>query len=72
VRLRTNHPLASPLRALFRAEARRVEDLLTSLREVARTLEPAPTSVWIEGPVLAHGEDAVSLRDAILLAGIPT
>jgi hypothetical protein len=55
-RLRTAHPLASPLRALFRAEARRVDDLLTALREVARTLEPAPTSVWIEGPVLA-GED---------------
>lgn len=54
VRLRTTHPLAPSLRALFRAEARRLEDLLAALRDVVRTLQPAPTAVWIEGPVLSH------------------
>lgn len=54
VRLRTTHPLAPSLRALFRAETRRLEDLLAALRDVARTLQPAPTAVWIEGPVLSH------------------
>ena len=53
-RLRTSHPLASSLRTLFKAEARRMEDLLTALREAARTLKPAPTSVWVEGPVLSR------------------
>jgi len=31
-----------------------MEDLLTALREAARTLKPAPTSVWVEGPVLSR------------------
>lgn len=53
IRLRSVHPLASALRALFRAERRRFDDFLASLRDIVRTLEPSPTAVWIEGPVLS-------------------
>lgn len=52
VRLRKAHPLAKPLTAVFRAEAKRVEDLISALRNVARELKPSPTAVWIEGAVL--------------------
>lgn len=52
VQLRGAHPLARVLVTLFRTEARQLDDLVADLREVARTLRPAPTAVWIEGPVL--------------------
>ena len=52
LRLRTAHPLAASLRALFRAEVRRIEDLIAALRKIAQSLQPIPTAVWIEGPVL--------------------
>ena len=58
VQLRSTHPLARPIRALFRAEADRVEKMFLTLREIAQTLQPAPSAVWIEGPVLSDGDRA--------------
>lgn len=52
VQFRTAHPLGAQLAALFQAEAQRVDDLVSSLRSIAAELRPAPTSVWIEGPLL--------------------
>jgi hypothetical protein len=49
VAFRTAHPLARPIVELFRAEARRLRDMLAALGEVAKGLKPRPIGVWVEG-----------------------
>jgi DNA-binding transcriptional ArsR family regulator len=49
VAFRTQHPLARPIVELFRAEERRLRDMLAALGEVARGLKPRPIGVWVEG-----------------------
>lgn len=49
VQLRSAHPLSTVLRKLFRAEAQRVDDLISAVRTAAGELRPLPASVWIEG-----------------------
>lgn len=49
VQLRSAHPLSTVLTKLFRAEAQRVDDLISALRIAAGKLRPLPASVWIEG-----------------------
>jgi DNA-binding Lrp family transcriptional regulator len=47
-RLRVAHPLCEPLRALFRSEASRYEQLFAQLRAACDSLLPPPVSAWIE------------------------
>jgi hypothetical protein len=49
IAIRKQHPLARPIAELFRAEERRLDDLLVALGEVADRLRPRPVAVWIEG-----------------------
>ena len=64
VRLRSAHPLASALRALFEAERQRAERVLDAIQQQASTLSPPPRSVWVQGPV-AKGLD--QLADPVLV-----
>ena len=48
VRLRGAHPLAAPIASLFRAEAQRIESLVTALRELLAGFGEAVTSAWIK------------------------
>jgi DNA-binding transcriptional ArsR family regulator len=56
-RLRTEHPLASAIRDLFRAERDRPERLRSALQEAARQVSPAPKAVWLQGSYVS-GSDA--------------
>lgn len=49
VAFRTQHPLARPILELFRAEERRLRDMLAALGELAKGLKPRPIGVWVEG-----------------------
>jgi DNA-binding transcriptional ArsR family regulator len=49
IALRTQHPLARPIVELFRAEARRLRDMLAALGDVAKGLKPRAIGVWVEG-----------------------
>lgn len=55
IRLRQEHPLVQPIRALYEAERQRVDRILGTLRQVAHTV-PQAQAIWIEGPV-AEGVD---------------
>lgn len=50
-RLRSDHPLALPLRRLFAAEAARLSTLRKAIGTAAQELSPPPCSVWMQGPV---------------------
>lgn len=50
-RLRLEHPLAEPLRDLFRRERAYFDTLLARLRATAARIDPAPLAIWIEGDV---------------------
>lgn len=54
VRLRRDYPFFRDLVALFAAERRRFDKLITALAEVSRTISPPPLAVWIEGAVVAE------------------
>lgn len=54
--LRSGHPLAAAISALFERENDRFERILDSVREAARSREPGVLAVWIYGSV-ARGED---------------
>ena len=56
VRYRTSHPLASPIAALFRAEAERVDALVAALRRELELTKPTPIAAWLEGEILS-GKD---------------
>jgi DNA-binding transcriptional ArsR family regulator len=56
LQLRKQYPLNRPLATMFRAERTRFEKFIEALADVAKTLEPSPKSMWIEGPV-ATGHD---------------
>jgi hypothetical protein len=56
VRLRTDHPLASAISTIFRAEHTRFDAIVGELTRAAQRVAPLPRSVWIEGPVV-QGED---------------
>jgi hypothetical protein len=45
--------LARPLRALFEAEAARLERILDGLRRAATALLPPPDALWVEGTIAA-------------------
>jgi DNA-binding Lrp family transcriptional regulator len=64
ISLRKQYPLNRFLADLFRAEHTRFQQIIEGLAEVAATLEPAPKSVWIEGP-LTTGRD--ELRDPLVV-----
>lgn len=49
ISLRDQHPLAHPLVELFRAERRRLEQMIVALGRVAGVLRPRPVGVWVEG-----------------------
>lgn len=51
VRLRREHPLASDLVALFRAEGERFDHMIQRLKQEADLLSPVPKAVWMQGPV---------------------
>jgi DNA-binding transcriptional ArsR family regulator len=46
---RATHPLARSIAGLFRAEQKRLSDLLTALGRIAGSLRPRPVGVWTEG-----------------------
>ena len=48
VQIREQHPLARPLRQLFRAEARRFEKFIAALRELLADVPFRPMSAWTE------------------------
>jgi len=56
VRLRKEHPLASPLANLFAAERARFESIIEGLRVSVERLEPPPRAAWIEGPVATESD----------------
>ncbi len=47
VTLRSEHPLAPTLSALFEAEASRVTQLVAEIRRAAQRLSPVPRAVWL-------------------------
>ena len=47
VMIRTAHPLAAPIAALFRAEAERIEALVSALRDVFTSFRDPVISAWI-------------------------
>jgi DNA-binding transcriptional ArsR family regulator len=51
VRIRTQHPLARPLRDLFVAEAARLPHIREAIAAEVGELNPLPLSVWFHGPV---------------------
>jgi hypothetical protein len=55
-RLCPEHPLATPLSALFEAEARRFQDILDSAMRAAESSGPGLVALWLFGSV-ARGED---------------
>ncbi len=59
VRLRREHPLSAALVALFQAEADRPRQVPDQLRAAFESLDTAPISVWIAGPV-AEGTDELA------------
>lgn len=56
IELRRAHPMVPALEALFAAERRWSDAILTRLRKGALALVPPPIAVWIEGPI-AFGAD---------------
>jgi sugar-specific transcriptional regulator TrmB len=63
VNFRKAHPLANAIGSLFRAEAERVDGLVSALRRVVDSATPSPTSAWMDGLSLAEKdrfEDAIS------------
>ena len=56
VRLRKEHPLASPLANLFAAERARFESIVEGLRTSLSRLDPPPRAAWIEGPVATESD----------------
>ncbi|MDB4906095.1 MAG: hypothetical protein JWO05_879 [Gemmatimonadetes bacterium] len=54
--LRSEHPLAGALIALFAAERDQADAVLDAIRTAAADLRPAPLAVWLYGSV-ARGED---------------
>lgn len=54
--LRSEHPLAGALAALFVAERQQADAVLDAIRAAAAGLRPAPLAVWLYGSV-ARGED---------------
>lgn len=67
-RLRSDHPLAPPLRRLFAAEAARLETLRKAIGKAAQELSPLPRSVWMQGPVA----DSTDRPDDPLTVGVLT
>lgn len=61
--LRTAHPLAAAVTALFAAEERRAKALIEHLTAATHSLKPPPVAAWIEGPA-AEGTDGPA--DAVL------
>ena len=57
--LRSAHPLAPAIKALFEAERRRFTEIVERLRQAAKQLPDFMRSIWIQGPVAA-GTDRVS------------
>jgi len=51
VQLRSAHPLADSLRALFSAERSRYGAVLDGLKHAAQQITPPPRAVWVQGPV---------------------
>jgi hypothetical protein len=70
VRYRKEHPLASPIAALFRQESDRVHVLSKMLGDAVATIKPAPTSAWLEGDVLV-GRDRIGETITCVLLGDP-
>ena len=62
VQLRERHPLARVLKELFRAEARRFEELIAALRELLVELPLRPMSAWADERAQdAQNEDTLRL-----------
>lgn len=62
IQLRERHPLATALKDLFRAEANRLDELTTALRELFVESPVRVLSAWIEDVTAApRGTDAVRL-----------
>jgi predicted nucleotidyltransferase len=55
--LRSEHPLAQPLAALYAAEREQADAVLDAIRQAAAELRPEPLGVWLYGSV-ARSEDA--------------
>ncbi len=62
IRFNTAHHFAPVLQQLFDTERRRRQDLVDELQRAAQTLDPMPSSVWIEGP---HSVGMDTVRDAL-------
>lgn len=69
-RIRSAHPLAGALEALFRAESERVTAVFAGLRTAADRLDPSPIALWVYGSV-ARGDDtpASELEVALVAPG---
>lgn len=69
--LRSEHPLAGALTALFTAERQQADTVLEAVRVAAAELRPQPLAVWLYGSV-ARGEDTpMSDVDIALVSARP-
>jgi predicted nucleotidyltransferase len=62
-----DHPLAVPLRQLYRAEAARTDRFIELVREEAQALSPSPAGVWLIGSVARREDDAGSDVDVAVV-----
>ncbi len=68
--VRSEHPMAAPVAALFASERAQADALLDALRAAAASQRPAPVALWLYGSV-ARGEDRPTsdIDLALLVAG---
>lgn len=64
VELCTAHPLSTPLKSLFEAEASRLEEVKSAIKRTAEAVRPTPQAAWLSGDWA--GETA-PMSDSLLL-----
>ncbi len=65
LQLSSQHPLAAPITALFKAERGRATEIVAGLKAAVTALSPPPMAAWLEGPVASGSDrpgDAVVVR----------
>lgn len=69
--LRSAHPLAAAVTALFAAERQQADTLLEAIRVAAAELRPPPLAVWLYGSVARGDDTPMSDVDIALASALP-